>query len=170
MPLSPYQSLPSVWLCRVPGTRQRQPLPSVIFCRVRRSAKQVFAECPKFGTRQRFLHSANHVFPVVMCPTQMGTYIRTLNAMMRILMITKPKITNNFSGEFIGISSIHSYVTTQRPNFTFSSKMYLTYSLRFDNFVTLFRWPLSSHRFASCFQIMIFQMQIVVLQEVRLNI
>ena len=41
-------------LCRVPGTRQRQPLPSVIFCRVRRSAKQVFAECPKFGTRQRF--------------------------------------------------------------------------------------------------------------------
>jgi hypothetical protein len=26
---------------------------------------QVFAECPKFGTRQRFLHSANHVFPAV---------------------------------------------------------------------------------------------------------
>jgi len=40
-------------------------LPSAIFCRVRRSTKQVFAECPKFGTRQRFLHSANHVFPVV---------------------------------------------------------------------------------------------------------
>jgi hypothetical protein len=40
-------------------------LPSAIFCRVQRSAKQVFAECPKFGTRQRFLHSANHVFPAV---------------------------------------------------------------------------------------------------------
>jgi len=42
------------------------PLLSAIFCRVRRSAKQVFAECPKFGTRQRFLHSANHAFPVVL--------------------------------------------------------------------------------------------------------
>jgi hypothetical protein len=40
-------------------------LPSAIFCRVRRLAKQVFAECSKFGTRQRFLHSVNHVFSVV---------------------------------------------------------------------------------------------------------
>ena len=73
MPLGPYQSLPSVCLCRVPafaecrsGHSAKASLPSVIFCRVRRSAKQVFAEWPKFGTRQRFLHSANHVFPVVL--------------------------------------------------------------------------------------------------------
>ena len=67
MPLGPYQSLPSVCLCRVPGSfaEAKASLPSVIFCRVRRSAKQVFIECLKFDTRQRFLHSANHVFPVV---------------------------------------------------------------------------------------------------------
>ena len=55
--------------CRsLPSARHsaKASLPSAIFCRVRRSAKQVFAECPKFGTRQRFLHSANHVFPVVL--------------------------------------------------------------------------------------------------------
>ena len=46
-------------LCRVPrfyrepGTRQRSPLPSAILCRVRHSAKKVFAECPIFDTRQR---------------------------------------------------------------------------------------------------------------------
>jgi hypothetical protein len=58
---APLQSLPSVWLCRVP----RLPLPSARFCRVRHSAKQVFAECLKFGTRQRRLHSAKSGFPVV---------------------------------------------------------------------------------------------------------
>ena len=54
--------------CRsLPSARHsaKASLPSAIFYRVRRSAKQVFVECPKFGTRQRFLHSANHVFPVV---------------------------------------------------------------------------------------------------------
>ena len=32
--------------CRESGTRQRSPLPSALFCRVRHSAKKVFVECP----------------------------------------------------------------------------------------------------------------------------
>ena len=56
MPLGPYQSLPSVCLCRVsvPGTRQRQPLPSAGLCRV-----PYFTEC---GARQsRSLPSAQNL-------------------------------------------------------------------------------------------------------------
>jgi len=38
---------------------------SVWLCRVRHSAKSIFAECPTFGTRQSRRHSAKPLFPVV---------------------------------------------------------------------------------------------------------
>jgi hypothetical protein len=75
-------SLPSAWrvpghspnmgfaeclsfLCRVSGTRQMTPLPSVFLCQVQRSAKKLFTECPIFGTRPRKLHLAMPLCPVV---------------------------------------------------------------------------------------------------------
>ena len=75
MPLGPYQSLPSVCLCRVPGTRQRQPLPSAVLCQVPGTQQRplcrvpYFAECGagKAGLCRvpEIWHSANNVFPVV---------------------------------------------------------------------------------------------------------
>ena len=49
----------------------KNSLPSVILCRVQHSVKKVFVECSIFDTRQRILHSAKSLFPVV----QEVTYI-----------------------------------------------------------------------------------------------
>jgi hypothetical protein len=45
-------SLPSVFLYLVYGTRQRRSSPCVFLCRVQHSAKRLFAECPIICTRQ----------------------------------------------------------------------------------------------------------------------
>ena len=69
-------TLPSVWHwakfgfaeCLIlPSARHsaKPYLPSAKFRRVRHSAKVAFAECPIFGTRQRFEHWAKSRFPVV---------------------------------------------------------------------------------------------------------
>jgi len=50
--------------CAECGSRQRASLPSAMLCRVRLSAKRLFAECPSFGTRQNIWHSAKFEFPV----------------------------------------------------------------------------------------------------------
>ena len=75
-PMPSVEILPRVWhsakksfaecLC-LPSARHsaKKSLPSAILCRVQRSAKKIFAECPIFDTRQRNLHSAKSLFPVV---------------------------------------------------------------------------------------------------------
>ena len=58
----PGASLPSAQLYRVSGTGQSLALPSALFCRVPDTRQSPicrvpsFAECPIFGTRQRFKH------------------------------------------------------------------------------------------------------------------
>ena len=51
--------LPSAW------HSTKKDMPSVWLCRVRHSAKCIFAECPTFGTRQSRKHSAKPLFFVV---------------------------------------------------------------------------------------------------------
>ena len=57
--------LPRVWHSAKKSFAECIFLPSAIICRVQHSAKKVFAECPIFDTRQRILHSAKSLFPVV---------------------------------------------------------------------------------------------------------
>ena len=57
--------LPRVWHSAKKSFVDCIFLPSAILCRVWHSAKKVFAECPIFNTRQRILHSAKALFPVV---------------------------------------------------------------------------------------------------------
>jgi hypothetical protein len=67
-PPSRQPPLPTVKVCREPGTRQRQICRRPFFAECRwvwHSRKIVFAECPTESTRQSNLHSAKQPCPVV---------------------------------------------------------------------------------------------------------
>jgi len=57
--------LPRAWHSAKKSFAECPFLPSAFLCPVRHSTKKVFAECPIFNTRQRILHSAKSLFPVV---------------------------------------------------------------------------------------------------------
>ena len=54
------------FLCRGLSPRQKGLYRGLIFAKCRPSAKMAFAECPRFGPRQRLLPSAAFLFAVVL--------------------------------------------------------------------------------------------------------